>query len=162
MKQTTKVIVGWGMDRTIKVIVGWIVACGALFFVICVLDFCLNFPNWYPPEWNLYDFGLCVLIVSVPLIAIWFLARVKHGRISLVVAIIACLLMAAIGIFSFFHERTEEGYAIFTRHSTSPLWYRSGKLFLMCLPGVFCLWGRRRHSTQHTLTRPDDPPITRR
>lgn len=148
------------MKRTNKVIIGWLLACGALIFALLMLELCYNLFGWSPPEFDLSAFvlGLCF---AVPLIAIWFLARVTHDRISLIVAIITCLVLVALGIISVLPEPTTEGDALFTRHFASPLWYRGGKLFLMCLPGVFCLWGRRRHSTQHTLNRTDDPPVGR-
>jgi hypothetical protein len=144
------------MNRTIMVIIGWLVACCAFLLAISLVDFCWNWSTWSLQELHLEDYVFLVLLFFALLIVFWFLARVTHGRISLVVAIIACLVLVAFGIIGLHPEPIIHG-----RIQPSPLWYRGSRLLLMCLPILFCLWWRRRHSSQQALNRTGNPQVTR-
>ncbi|MGA2280807.1 MAG: hypothetical protein ABSG80_10955 [Verrucomicrobiota bacterium] len=130
----------------IMIIVGWLAASYALFNVIFRLDFHWNFFNWLP-KWDVKAAldGISILAI---LVCIWFLAKATRDRVSQIVSVLVCLLLAGFAVVYVFPTEPLTG-GFLGRTIPSPLWYRGCISLLLCLPSVFWLWKVWHHSSHN-------------
>ena len=135
---------GREMKRAIILSVGWLAAIGALLCAVLRLSLQWNFFDW-SPKWDLETIAEAIGVAAV-LAAVWFLGKVSRDKISRVVAVLACVSLVGLAIAWFPAEPTTQGFL--GRSQPSPMWFRGGRVLLLCVPGVFWLWWMRRHLAQ--------------
>jgi amino acid permease len=136
------------MNRAIMLSVGWLAATGALLYAVLRISLQWNFFDW-SPKWDFKTIAEAIGVAAV-LAAIWFLGKASRDKISRSVAILACLALVCLAIAWFPAEPTTQGFL--GRSQPSPLWFRGGRVLVLCVPGVFWFWWIRRHLTQNGLT----------
>jgi hypothetical protein len=129
------------MKRSALLSAGWVMAAAALYAGMLLLEVKWNLFNWRL-QWD----GQASLLVAWALgglSVIWLLAGITRDRVSRSIALVTCLVLAAIAIYVLPPERPATG--LFGRDAPSPLWYRGGRFLLMSLPAAFWIL-RRRHA----------------
>lgn len=123
--------------RTIMLSAGWLAAAAALLYSVLLLNLQWNLFDWSPR----LDLGTAVYAagIAISLCAIWFLSKCSRDKISLSVAVLACLILAWAAINSFPAETVTHGL-FFGRSQPRPLWFRSSIALLLCIPCIFCAW----------------------
>lgn len=130
--------------RMITIIVAWLAASYGLCSVLVGLEIHWNFFNW-SPRWDAQSAFFAGNIAAI-LGCLWFLTEATRDRVTQVMAVILCLLLAALAIVWVHAEPLTGG--ILGRTAPSPLWYRLGCSLVLCLPGMF--WLRKlRHRSSH-------------
>ena len=132
------------MKKSIMLIVSWTVAAGALFYTVLLLSFHWNFFNW-SPKWDLETVAELLIALTI-CAAIWFLARASRDKASRIVSILVCLLLAGFALALCPAEATSAGWL--GRTQPSPVWFRAGRLLLLCVPAIIWCWWLRRHLVQ--------------
>ena len=129
------------MKNAITMALGWFVACLVLFYAVLDVDFNWNFLTWNPELKAVVVRDILGIVACI--VAAWFLARASHQKSSTVVSFILCLALVVIAAIWFLPESLSTSG--FFKH-TSPLWYRSVRVLVMALPGIFWfVWFRRHH-----------------
>jgi hypothetical protein len=129
------------MRRAIALGFIWLAGAGSLLYLLLMLELQWNFFNW-APKWSAQA-GAELTGVFAILVGMWFLARESRDRISLALALLACLALAIAAMLWFPAEPTSVGFL--GRSQPSPLWFRAGRLGMLCVPILFWWWwiGRR-------------------
>ena len=160
--------------RAFLLVIGWLAASCTLAYSLVSLGFRWNF-FYFSPRLNL---GVMVDLsgILVALTVMWFLARASRDKTSRVAALLFCILLAAGSVSWLPSEkipappqvpvlspqmtsdqamhyimkiRIERAISsVFSRSELSPIWYRGGRMLLLCVPGVFWIWWTWRHLTQ--------------
>ena len=147
-------------------------------------DFDWNFFN-FSPHWNLRVM-VALSVIPVALTSMWFLAKASRDKTSRVAALLFCVLLAACSVFCLAekistpppvpppprHMTSDQaiGYImeyrvtraidkVFSRSEPSPIWYRGGRMLLLCLPGAFWALWTWRHLTQKRSPTHGNQPI---
>jgi hypothetical protein len=143
-KEFKKVEKGHNIIRVILLGIGWLAAGCILLYGIVGLDFDWNFFH-FSPRWNL---GVMVELSGIPLAltSMWFLAKASRDRASRAVSLLVCVLLVGLAVLGLHQDENAKG--IFGGHYHIPLWYRGGRTWLLCLPGVFWIWWTRRQLAQ--------------
>src|SRR5437867_1060347 len=129
-------------------IIGWLAAIGVLLYAVLVLSFHWNFLDW-SPKWDLEAVADFIGIL-MSLATIWFLGKASRDKVSRVVSVLLCVLVAGLAVFWYPAEARSEGFL--GRTQPSPFWFRSGRVLLLCVPGLIWFWSTRRR-----LARQSDP-----
>jgi hypothetical protein len=160
--------------RAILLVIGWLAASCTLAYSMVGWDWDWNF-FYFSPRWNLRVMvDLSGILVALP--SMWFLAKASRDKTSRIAALLFCVLLAVNAVWCLPSEKIPaprpvpalspqmtDNQAIaaigaimvntaidrvFHRSEPSPIWYRGGRMLLLCVPGVFWVWWTRRHLTQ--------------
>jgi len=148
------------MKRSMLLITGWL---GAAVLFLSALQ-------WLEWSWNLFSWRFnmdlldlnavaCAAGILLALSAIWFLAKATRDRVTWGVSALLCLAFVGIAIAKFPAEAVSQAGNFGARGEASPLWYRGGRVLLMCLPAVFWLYWRWRDRA-HQPHAHDRSPLT--
>jgi hypothetical protein len=139
-----KVEKGHKIIRAIVLVFGWLAASCALAYSVVFWDFDWNFWS-FSPEWNL-KLIWAMLGVLVADAAIWFLAKASREKASRAVSLMFCVILAGFAVV--WLRADERATGVFGGAREVPLWWRGWRTLLLCVPSVFWVWWRRRHSAQ--------------
>jgi hypothetical protein len=145
-----KVEAGHKTKRVIMLIIGWLAAGITLLYGLLRFDFHWDFFGWgVHPKWD-SETITDIFVIFTAETGIWFLAKASRDRASRVVSLLVCLFLAGLAVVYFYYDgqpaKSHGDFGLYSR--PSPLWYRGGLTFLMCLPSVFWVWRERRQIIQ--------------
>jgi hypothetical protein len=113
--------------------VGWIVGAMLLGVSLLSLDAMLNLFDWHP-EFS-EDVRISLIFVAAALFITWVTARRTGDVFSHYVALLVSICLLAFAIYTVWPEpMSASGFLFLRRTSTSPLWYRMGRSFVLVLP----------------------------
>jgi len=128
------------MWRSVILILGWTVTAITLYVGLVALELYWNLFDWLPRV-DLKAIGLLLILLAALTAARW-LAVHSVDKGSRFFSLVACLALIALGIYVFPPEQKSQG--LFSRSTPSPLWYRGGRLIILCCPGFFWVFTRLR------------------
>lgn len=117
------------IKRAALLLAGWLTTGLLLLYSMLCLEINWNLFS-FSPRWNQTAFVQIFTIATV-LTGIWFLAKASRDRVSRGGSLLACLVLAGIGIFNFLLSDPLHG------GSLSPFWFRGSLAGLLCLPTIF-------------------------
>jgi hypothetical protein len=122
----------------------WVLAVAGLYVSLVLLEVYWNLFEWRP-KLDIAAFGILVWM-GITLTALWFLCWTEKGRVTRIVALVLCTVLVALAIYLVSPEPLKPG--LLGRDAISPRWYRTGRFFVLALPGVFLLLSKvaRRRS----------------
>jgi hypothetical protein len=119
--------------KSVLVVVGWLLAVLGLYAGLVGLEYYWNVPDWQPyPDSIALALAFWIMLM---LFWTWFLARASKGRLCLGLALLPCLALLALAVYVAGPEPLKSGFL--GREAHSPVWYRGGRVLLLCLPAVF-------------------------
>jgi hypothetical protein len=107
-------------------ILGWLGCALSLYLGLVALDFYWNVPDWQPR----FD-GIVMGIfapITLSILGVAFLSRCSKDRLTKSIAVLLCLALVGLAVYVIPPEPLKPGFL--GRESSSPLWYRLGRLGL--------------------------------
>jgi hypothetical protein len=132
------------MARTILFCLFWLVGALLLYVELVALEFYWNYFDW-EPILSASGIGLLCLI-GLTMGGLCFLSLARWDRVTQIISFIACLALVCLGFYVL--PREPETHGLFARQTTSPFWYRAGRLGILTLPAAFWLfrmWRQREY-----------------
>ena len=136
------------MLKTALLILAWFLAVAGLYLALFAVDL----------DWNIFDWepGIDLLVVGAlyealaMLTVIWFLSRLKSGRLVQMWALAICVVPVVMAFYLLAPEPLKPG--LLGRDHSSPHWYRGSRLLVLSFPVLFWALGpvrKRETPTQH-------------
>lgn len=113
---------------------GWLVAVLALYAALTSIEIYWNLLDWHP-RFDLPSFGILGTIAALE-VGIWFLASSTRGKFVRTGSAVLVIGLLGIGVYVICPEPVTQGWL--ARSTSSPWWYRAGRLLLLGFP--CCLW----------------------
>ena len=127
------------MKKALLLSAGWLLAAGALYFGILLLECYWNLVDW-TPRW---DWAAASLLAwnAATLAAMGRMARATPHPLSRGMSLLLSLFLLGLGAYVSRAEPLSNG--LLGREASSPWWYRGARLSVLALPVVFWAFGQR-------------------
>jgi hypothetical protein len=128
---------GKTMTRALLLTLGWLGATGLFYVSLVALELYWNVFNW---SFRLDGISIALVLSGLGgLAGLWKLAGSSQATLTRAVALLCCLFLAVLAVYIFPAE-PEQPEGLLPRTAPSPLWYRTARSVLLCLPALF--WAR--------------------